>query len=178
MDDKGICKCFNYNKLSGYITSLKDRKRYCILAKQLANEGILKEVSGSINNYDFEKKYVCNFCGKTFESINDLIESKSRMVSEHIKKIDKLCRANNVEETYRGTDTYNSSKTGEWVYYECYFDEQKIRERLNLPTTIKYIEYRERFSADESGFLDELTNDAILGYHPYTGKMANKKLIE
>jgi hypothetical protein len=177
-ENKDNCGCYNYDKLSGHLASSNDRKRYCILANQLVVKGVLKEINNESNSYDFDRKYVCNFCHKKFASINELIEKKSKIVSEHIKKIDRVCRENNVEETYRGKSTFDSSAIGEWVYYDCYFDEQKLRERLKLPSTVKYYEYYGRFSGDENGFLDELTNDAVLGVHPYFGKSANKKVIE
>jgi len=97
--------------------------------------------------------------------------------SEHIQKIVCLCRENSVEEVYRGKSLYDRTQEGEWVYFDCYFDENRIRERLNLPESVRYYEYDGRVSGQESGFIDEQTNDAVLGNHPLYGMKNNKKRI-
>ena len=109
---------------------------------------------------------------------NEFNKVVSKIKSEHIQKIVFLCQENNVEEIYRGKDFYNQTKEGEWVYFDCYFDENKIREKLDLPSTVKYYEYDGRVSGQESGFIDEQTNDAVLGNHPLYGMKLNKKKIE
>jgi len=109
------------------------------------------------------------------------MESKnvnSKVKSEHIQKIVFLCQQNNVEELYDGKDIYNQTKEGEWMFFDCYFDEKKLRKRLNLPDIVRYYEYDGRTSGQESGFIDEHTNDAVLGYHPLYGKIFDKKKIE
>ena len=107
---------------------------------------------------------------------NDINTSSIR--SEHIKKIVSLCLENGVEEIYRGKDIYDATREGEWVYFDCYFDENRIREKLALPGTVKYYEYDGRVAGQESGFIDKFTNDAVLGNHPLYGMNRNKKRIE
>jgi len=104
--------------------------------------------------------------------------NKSKIKSEHIQKIVSLCQENGVEEIYRGKDIYDTVRKGEWVYFDCYFDENKIREKLELPGIIKYYEYDGGVAGQESGFIDELTNDAVLGNHPLYGMKKDKKKIE
>ena len=102
----------------------------------------------------------------------------SAIKSEHILKIVRLCQENGVAEIYRGKDFYDQTREGEWVYFDCWFDENKIREKFSLPDTVKYYEYDGRAAGQESGFVDEQTNDAVLGYHPLYGMNRNAKRIE
>lgn len=100
------------------------------------------------------------------------------MTSEHLIKLEQFCQENKIAETYRGENPYDNSKPGEWVYFDCYFDAEKIRARFNFPDTIKYHEYDGLSAGQESGFVDDLTNDAVLGNHPYYDKQGNKKRLE
>ena len=112
------------------------------------------------------------------KQLNQLNFKKSKITSEHIIKIDYLCQSKRIEETYRGKDIYDESKKGEWVYFDCYFNELTIREKFNLPATVKYYEYDGKSAGQESGFIDELTNDAVLGNHPFYAQKRNRKKIE
>jgi hypothetical protein len=103
---------------------------------------------------------------------------KSKIKSEYIRKIIFLCKEHRVKEIYRGKNPYDQTKEGEWVYFDCYFDENKIREKFNLPDTVTYYEYDGRASGQESGFFDEQTNEAVLGNHPLYGIKMNIKKIE
>lgn len=153
--------------------------------KQLIEDGVLKLIGDFGDNSDyFQKEFVCTFCGQEFvfeceayHGIGGSFGQKSKITSEHLRKIDYLCQSNRIEEIYRGSGNYDKSKKGEWVYFDCFFDEQKIRERFNLPQTIKYYEYDGKVAGQESGFVDELTNDAVFGNHPLYGQNRNRKKI-
>ena len=179
------CNCKTYRQRK-YIKSPDDLRMYLKLTKELTEKGFLKLIGDFGDNSDYyQKEFQCSNCGQEFvleceayHGSGGSFGQKSKMTSEHLIKIDYLCRSNRIEETYRGKDIYDDKKKGEWVYFDCYFDEQKIRQRFNLPKTVKYYEYDGRVAGQESGFIDELTNDAVLGNHPLYGKNRNRKKIE
>ena len=178
-----ICKTYRQRK---YIKSPDELGQFLKLSKQLIEDGLLKLTGDFGDNSDyFQKEFVCTLCQQEFvleceayHGSGGSFGQKSKMTSEHLIKIDYLCRRNRIEETYRGSDIYDETKQGEWVYFDCFFDEQKIRERFSLPQTVKYYEYDGKVAGQESGFVDELTNDAVLGNHPLYGQNRNRKKID
>ena len=185
MKTEYTCNCMTYRQRK-YINSPNDLGKYLQLTKELTENGFLILTGDFGDNSDFyEKEFQCPICGQEFvleceayHGSGGSFGLKSKITSEHLRKIDHLCQRNRIEETYRGPDIYDKTKKGEWVYYDCFFDEPKIREKFKLPQTVKYYEYDGRVAGQESGFIDELTNDAVLGNHPLYGRNRNRKKID
>jgi hypothetical protein len=179
------CNCKTY-KQKKYIKSPDDLRKFLKLTKELVENGNFKLTADLGDNSDYyQKEFACTDCGEEFlleceayHGSGGSFGKKSKITSEHIIKIDYLCQSKRIEETYRGKDIYDESKKGEWVYFDCYFDELTIREKFNLPATVKYYEYDGKSAGQESGFIDELTNDAVLGNHPFYAQKRNRKKIE
>ena len=94
---------------------------------------------------------------------------------EHLIELENELKLIDIKENSRGEAW--SANCREWVYYDCYFNEESIRTRFKLPPTVKYYEYDGRTAGQECGFIDELTNDAVLGNTTALGIKGNKKQI-
>ncbi len=179
------CQCDKI-KARKYITSPDQLGEMLSYAKQLLDQNIIELLTDEGDNSDyFHKTYKCLKCETEFllsceayHGSGGSFGLNTKIKSEYISRIDYLCQSNRSPEKYRGKDIYDSTKKGEWVYYDCYFDEKTIREKFKLPEYIKYYEYDGRASCQESGFIDERTNDAVLGNHPEYAKRKKLKLIK
>lgn len=93
---------------------------------------------------------------------------------EHLIILDKELRSIGVKETFRGQPW--SKNCREWVYYDCAFDFEKIRARLNLPDFVVTHSNDDPRSGLEAGFVCSQCNDGVIGAHPSVAK--GKRLIE
>ncbi|MEX1191561.1 MAG: hypothetical protein WEA99_06270 [Brumimicrobium sp.] len=179
------CQCDKI-KNRKYISSPDQLGEALAYAKELQNNNVIELLTDEGDNSDyFHKTYKCTKCNTNFllsceayHGSGGSFGLNSHIKSEYISRIDYLCQRHRSPEKYRGNDIYDSSKNGEWVYYDCYFDEKSIRERFKLPQHVKYYVYDGRVAGQESGFIDEQTNDAVLGCHPYYARKNNLKLIK
>jgi len=179
------CQCDEIKKRK-YIVSPNQLGEILSYAREFQTKGILELLTDEGDNSDYyHKTYRCKKCNRIFllsceayHGSGGSFGLKPNIKSEYIARIDYLCQKKRCPENYRGNDVYDSTKKGEWVYYDCYFDEQSIREKFKLPSYIKYYEYDGRASGQESGFIDERTNDSVLGSHPKYARKQNLKLIK
>jgi hypothetical protein len=93
---------------------------------------------------------------------------------EHLLVLDAELKAKGIKETFRGEPW--SKNTREWVYYDCVFSLDKIKNRLNFPDCVVIHVNDDIKSGKEAGFYCELCKDGVIGIHPEFGQ--GKKLVE
>jgi hypothetical protein len=59
-----------------------------------------------------------------------------------------------------------SANCREWIYYNCLFDPQALKQRLSLCEHIIVHEYNDVKVAAERGLFCPQCNDAVMGKHP------------
>lgn len=178
------CKCQAY-ACREYITTKKQLQQFLKLTSWLMERGSFILEQDPCKNPDiYFKIFKCSSCGETFQldfQTNPLSVGsfglKPKITSEHLIKLDQYCQKRLIKELSRSKND-REGICGEMVYYDCYFDAEKIKKRFNLPKIITYFEYDGKMAGQESGFVDETTNDAILGSHPLYGKRRNLKKLE
>jgi hypothetical protein len=80
---------------------------------------------------------------------------------EHLKPLEKELAERNIKETYRGQPW--SKNCREWVYYDCYFNFEQLRNRFKFPDFIIHHYNDDTKSGLEEGLVCELCHDAIVG---------------
>ena len=84
------------------------------------------------------------------------------MTCEHLFPLEKELLDRGVKETYRGQAWSDNCR--EWVYFDCYFDTEGIKRRLNFPDCVVVHENRDPKAGTERGFCCEQCHDGIMGH--------------
>lgn|GEM_PF-3839767 len=160
--------------------------------QQLMDEQLL-EISkkGKKGLFD-EIIYLCTKCGKDYimsyvrkgfrgyygpvlhkQPVND---KTFEMKSVYLRKLLNYLIDKGEKVVYNGKSIYGNAEfpDGNWVGFDCCFDEQSIRQRFLFPETIIYSEYFGFAAGSDSSFYDKETGDAIFGSHP---KLCNHKIV-
>ena len=95
---------------------------------------------------------------------------------EHLTELENYIKEQNITETYRGQAWSDNCR--EWVYFDCYFDIDMLRQKFNLPDFIKHHVNNDYKSGLEEGFVCELCNDAIMGLNRNFERDDNRKIIK
>ncbi len=85
------------------------------------------------------------------------------MVCEHLRDLENELISSNIRETYRGQAWSRNCR--EWVYFDVYLDLEKLRKRFRLDKCVKDHEHFGTHDGQESGFICEIHNDAVMGIH-------------
>jgi hypothetical protein len=85
------------------------------------------------------------------------------MVCEHLSHLEAEIMAQGIKETFRGQAW--SKNCREWVYFDCFFDNQLLRRRLAFSACVVDHEHRGTHDGQESGFVCTECHDAIMGIH-------------
>lgn len=93
---------------------------------------------------------------------------------EHLIGLENEIKGLGFVETYRGQTWTKNCR--EWVYFDCYFDIEKIRKRLNLPDFITHHINNDNKSGTEEGFYCELCKDGIMGFNRNFKTSDDKKM--
>lgn len=81
----------------------------------------------------------------------------------HLDKLYKELRIKDIEITYRGQPWTDNCR--EWVYFDCYFDYEKLHARLEMSDCVIHHINDDPHSGLEEGFYCETCKDAIIGIH-------------
>lgn len=87
---------------------------------------------------------------------------------EHLAQLDIELKSKKIRETYRGQAW--SENCREWVYYDCLFNLETIRQRYKFPAFIENHINNDNKSGMEAGFVCSLCNDGVIGIHPDFGR--------
>ena len=82
---------------------------------------------------------------------------------EHLRPLEKEIQATGIKETFRGQAWTDNCR--EWVYFDCYLDVEKIRERFQLPLFVETHVNEDPKSGYEEGLVCSQCKDGIMGYH-------------
>ena len=93
---------------------------------------------------------------------------------EHLIQLEQELIQQKIKETFRGQAWSDNCR--EWVYYDCYFDIEKVRKRFSLPDFVKHYYNDDIKSGLEEGFICEKCKDAIIGLNSRF-RAENKKII-
>jgi hypothetical protein len=85
------------------------------------------------------------------------------MVCEHLQQLEQAIIKAGIKETFRGQAWTKNCR--EWVYFDCYLDHESIKKRFSLSDHIVEHEHRGTHDGQESGFVCENCNDAIMGHY-------------
>ncbi len=85
------------------------------------------------------------------------------MVCKHLQLLEQEIIQAGFKETYRGQAW--SKNCREWVYFDCYLDRESIKNRFSLPGCVVEHQHRGTHDGQESGFVCEKCNDAIMGHY-------------
>lgn len=83
---------------------------------------------------------------------------------EHLEELDKALKEKQIKETFRGQPWSNNCR--EWVYYDCFLDVERLRERFALPAFVVAYSNDDPRSGLEAGLVCDLCKDAVVGAHP------------
>jgi hypothetical protein len=86
------------------------------------------------------------------------------MVCEHLIALEEEIKSKCINETFRGRAW--SLNCREWVYFDCCFDFDTIKRRLNLDNCVIKHEHLGTHDGQELGFYCSICHDGIIGYHP------------
>lgn len=86
------------------------------------------------------------------------------MICQHLRSLEQELIARGARETYRGQPW--SSNCREWVFFDCYLDRARVRQRHALADCVIDHEHRGTHDGQEAGFVCETCHDAIMGLHP------------
>lgn len=96
------------------------------------------------------------------------------MICDHLKCLENELLAGGIKETFRGKAW--SKNSNEWVYFDCYFNLDSIRQRIDFEKSVINHHHLDTHDGQESGFVCSLCNDAIMGNHQQYA--AGKKIVE
>ena len=82
---------------------------------------------------------------------------------EHLQPLERELIEAGIPETFRGRAW--TSHCREWVYFDCFLDLRRLRERLSLPEFVVDHEHLGTHDGQEAGFVCEKCQDAIMGVH-------------
>ena len=94
---------------------------------------------------------------------------------EHLSILENELKDRGIKETYRGQAWTKNCR--EWIYFDCYFNVDSLRERLKLPDFIRHHVNNDSKSGLEEGFECELCEDAIMGLNNKYRKDDGKEVI-
>jgi hypothetical protein len=90
------------------------------------------------------------------------------MLCEHLRLLETAIASKGIRETFRGQAWSNNCR--EWVYFDCYIDQEKVRSDFALPACVQDHSHRGTHDGEESGFVCHACWDGILGaYEPTDG---------
>lgn len=96
------------------------------------------------------------------------------MACDHLKQLENELISAGTKETFRGKAW--SENCNEWVYFDCYFDLQSIRQRINFSSCVVDHYHIGTHDGQESGFVCKLCDDGIMGHHQKYS--SGKKIIK
>lgn len=91
---------------------------------------------------------------------------------EHLIDLENYIKKLNIVETYRGKAWSDNCR--EWIYYDCYFNIEKIRLRFDFPKFIINHSNDDIRSGLEEGFVCSKCKDGIIGLNSRYNKDNNK----
>jgi len=86
------------------------------------------------------------------------------MTCEHLRQLEAEIIAAGLQETFRGRPW--SENCREWVFFNCYFDRDSIRSRIQFADCVQDHEHCGTHDGSEAGFVCSECHDAIIGLHP------------
>ena len=85
------------------------------------------------------------------------------MVCEHLRQLENKLVASGMKETYRGQPWTKECR--EWVYFDCYLDNNAIRQRISFADCVKDHAHLGTHDGRESGFYCTQCHDGVMGLH-------------
>jgi hypothetical protein len=73
------------------------------------------------------------------------------MLCEHLRLLETAIASKGIRETFRGQAWSNNCR--EWVYFDCYIDQEKVRSNFALPDCVQEHSHRGTHDGEESGFV-------------------------
>lgn len=86
----------------------------------------------------------------------------------HLQALFEELTRKKIKVTYRGQAW--SDNCSEWIYYDCYLDNESIRNRLKFDECVKDHSHLGTHDGQESGFFCEQCKDGIMGVHKIYSK--------
>lgn len=84
------------------------------------------------------------------------------MVCEHLSAIENALLESGVGVTFRGHAWSDNCR--EWVYFDCFLDTGRIRERFGLPSFVRDHSHRGTHDGQEHGLVCGICHDALMGF--------------
>ena len=92
------------------------------------------------------------------------------MTCEHLIELERALIEAGFKELSRGQAW--SKNCREWVYFDCFLPAQAIRQKFKFASCVGDHEHRGTHDGSESGFVCNVHNDGVMGYHPASGATA------
>jgi hypothetical protein len=86
------------------------------------------------------------------------------MVCHHLRPLEAALEEKGFKETYRGQAW--SKECREWVYFDCYLDSERIRQRFRFDPCVIDHQHLGTHDGQEAGFYCTVHKDGIMGLHP------------
>ena len=83
------------------------------------------------------------------------------MTCEHLRAVEQAMIGLGIRETFRGTAWSRNCR--EWVYFDCYFDLEAVRDRFPLAECVQNHIHRGTHDGQERGLACSICHDAIMG---------------
>jgi hypothetical protein len=90
-------------------------------------------------------------------------DAEDNMTCQHLRQLEEAIIASGLWETYRGQAWTTNCR--EWVYFKCYLDQDKIRQKFDLPPCVIAHANSDAKSGREAGFVCTECHDGIMGVH-------------
>lgn len=85
------------------------------------------------------------------------------MTCEHLRQLEEELLAAGVPVTFRGQAWSDNCR--EWVYFDCYLDQEALRGRFAFAACVQDHEHLGTHDGQESGFYCSECKDGIMGVH-------------
>lgn len=91
------------------------------------------------------------------------------MVCEHLSELESALLDSGVRVTFRGQAWSDNCR--EWVYFDCFLNTPRIRERFRVPSVVHDHTHRGTHDGNEHGLVCSICHDAVVGLvDPTPGK--------